>query len=220
MFCPQCQAEYRQAFTVCADCDVALVHALPTGSTQPSSSPAHGNGTCCPIWRGISQNTCVEICLELKAAGINYEVTQSVRSRIGMVVEFNYELAVASDDVKQARELLGLPDVLVEDLDVPVEPAEDEAGPAPPQENFTDSQLTFRRRTPATHWYPEDAIVQIWKQPAHDKDAILEMSLREHGIRTRREQLPDGEWAFFVAPEDEPAAREILRQVVEGTPPS
>jgi hypothetical protein len=46
------------------------------------------------------------------------------------------------------------------------------------------------------------------------------MSLREHGIRTRAEQLPDGEWAFFVSPEDEPAAREILRQVVEGTPPN
>jgi hypothetical protein len=45
------------------------------------------------------------------------------------------------------------------------------------------------------------------------------MSLREHGIRTRAEQLPDGEWAFFVSPEDEPAAREILRQVVEGIPP-
>jgi hypothetical protein len=217
MFCPQCQAEYRPGFTVCADCDVDLVHTLPTESTQPSSSPTHANGTICPIWRGISQNRCVEICLELKAAGIDYEVTQSVRSRIGTVVEFNYELAVAGDDVKQARELLGLPDVLVEDLDVPVEPAEDEALPLPPQENLIDSHLPFRRRT--THWYPEHAVTQICQQPARDKDALLEMSLREHGIRTRVEQLPDGAWAFFVSPEDEAAAREILRQVVEGTPP-
>jgi hypothetical protein len=220
MFCPQCQAEYRQGFTVCADCDVDLVHTLPPEATQPSSAPTQAKGTFCPIWRGIRQNTCVEICLELKAAGINYEVTQSVRSRIGMVVEFNYELAVAGDDVKPARALLGLPDVLAEDFDVPVEPAEDQALPALPQENFIDSRLTFRRRTPATHGYPEDAVVQIWKQPAHDKDAILEMSLREHGIRTRAEQLADGEWASFVSPEDEPAAREILRQVVEGTPPN
>jgi hypothetical protein len=219
MFCPQCQAEYRQGFTVCADCDVDLVHALVTGSTQPSSSPTHGNATFCPIWRGINQNTCVEICLELKAAGIYYEVTQTVRSRIGMVVEFAYELAVAGDDVKQAKELLGLPEALVEDLDLPMDPAKDEALPAPPQENFIDSHVAFRRRAPATPWYPEDAVVQICKQPAHDKDAILEMSLREHGIRTRAEQLPNGEWAFFVSPEDEPAAREILRQVVEGTPP-
>jgi hypothetical protein len=162
----------------------------------------------------------VEICLELKSAGIHYEVTQSVRSRISMAVEFNYELAVAGDDVKQAKELLGLPDVLVEDLDVPAEPAEEEALPEPPQENFVDSRLLFRRRNPTTHWYPEDAVVQIWKQPTYDKDGVLDMSLRENGIRTRAEQLPDGEWALFVLPEDESAAREILRQVIEGAPPS
>ena len=30
MFCPQCRAEYRDGFDVCADCDVKLVEALPT----------------------------------------------------------------------------------------------------------------------------------------------------------------------------------------------
>jgi nitrogen fixation protein FixH len=78
----------------------------------------------------------------------------------------------------------------------------------------------FRRCTPAARWYPEDAVVQVWKHPAHNKDALVEMSLRENGMRTRAEQLPDGEWAFFVSPADETAAREILRQVVEGTPPA
>ena len=29
MFCPDCRAEYRQGFTVCADCEVALVVELP-----------------------------------------------------------------------------------------------------------------------------------------------------------------------------------------------
>jgi hypothetical protein len=28
MFCPECEAEYRDGFTTCADCDVALVSAL------------------------------------------------------------------------------------------------------------------------------------------------------------------------------------------------
>ncbi len=28
MFCPQCEAEYREGFTECSDCDVALVETL------------------------------------------------------------------------------------------------------------------------------------------------------------------------------------------------
>ncbi len=29
MFCPNCRAEYREGFTVCADCNIDLVDALP-----------------------------------------------------------------------------------------------------------------------------------------------------------------------------------------------
>ena len=29
MFCPHCKAEYRPGFTICADCEVDLVDALP-----------------------------------------------------------------------------------------------------------------------------------------------------------------------------------------------
>lgn len=29
MFCPECEAEYREGFYKCSDCDVPLVHSLP-----------------------------------------------------------------------------------------------------------------------------------------------------------------------------------------------
>ena len=32
MYCPQCEAEYREGFDRCADCDVDLVHALPSST--------------------------------------------------------------------------------------------------------------------------------------------------------------------------------------------
>ena len=36
MFCPRCRAEYREGFTVCADCDVPLVPEL-SPELQPKS---------------------------------------------------------------------------------------------------------------------------------------------------------------------------------------
>jgi hypothetical protein len=36
MFCPECRYEYRRGFTECPDCNVALVHELPTKTkTEP-----------------------------------------------------------------------------------------------------------------------------------------------------------------------------------------
>ena len=38
MFCPKCKAEYREGFTVCADCGVPLVEAL---TTEPEFDPVY-----------------------------------------------------------------------------------------------------------------------------------------------------------------------------------
>lgn len=36
MFCPQCRSEYREGFTRCESCDVALVAVLPPEAGDPS----------------------------------------------------------------------------------------------------------------------------------------------------------------------------------------
>lgn len=41
MYCPRCKSEYREGFTDCADCHVALVDALP--ATVPDDAPAAGD---------------------------------------------------------------------------------------------------------------------------------------------------------------------------------
>jgi hypothetical protein len=34
MFCPRCEAEFRSGFTLCSDCDVPLVDALPEAPVE------------------------------------------------------------------------------------------------------------------------------------------------------------------------------------------
>lgn len=228
MFCPQCQAEYRQGFTVCADCDVDLVHELAASpqpavpqTVSPSTSPAASSGEHLrTIWVGSRQEVCVDLCLQLQSVGILYKVAQNLKSRSGNVVEWTYELAVYPQDEAQAKKLLKLPEIIVEDSAEPANPTEDEALPELPEEEFVDRQELPSRQRPTAHWCPEDATVHVWTQAAHDADAIVEMSLKGLGIRTRIEELPDGSAKIFVLPEDEFAAREIVRQIVEGTPPT
>jgi hypothetical protein len=228
MFCPRCQAEYRQGFTVCADCDVDLVYELPASPqpavtqpvspcTSPAASPDDHPHT---IWVGSRQEVCVDLCLQLQTVGILYKVAQNLKSRSGAAVAWTYELAVSPQDEAQAKKLLKLPEIVIEDSDAPAEPTEDDALPELPEEDFADRQKPLSRQRSTAHWYPEDATVDVWTQAAHDADAIVEMSLKGVGIRMRAQELPDGSTKIFVLPDDEFAAREIVRQIVEGTPPS
>jgi hypothetical protein len=67
-------------------------------------------------------------------------------------------------------------------------------------------------------WYPDDATAEIWVADPPNLEEIVELSLRENQIHTRWEDR-DKKSVLFVQPEDEARAREILRQIVESSPP-
>lgn len=65
MFCPVCQAEYRQGFTRCADCDVELVTELPAAAIVRQTSGESGESEedpFCSFWKGDDPRILAELC--------------------------------------------------------------------------------------------------------------------------------------------------------------
>ena len=204
MFCPECKAEYRAGFTRCADCDVELVAALPE-----AGHGSMGRANMQEVWSGEEQQSCVEICLVLREAGIPYEVAQR-SAQFLQKEDARFTIAVPSEFCKQAKELAV--DVDGEDLEQQeiIQAAEDDSNEAP------DTREEKRRYL--TGWYAEDATIEVTSKSAREWTALIISSLRENLIRFRESVAPDGSKQIFVLPEDEVRARGIVREIEERRP--
>jgi len=213
MICPECRAEYRQGFRRCADCDVELVDTLPAAAPQPGEF----DGDLVTIWTGDDQSRCLELCLELKDAGIRYDVSQSVKSRLGMSVNWRYELGVPSDAVEAAKKLLELPDTVTEENSELTEEDEEQALPEhPDREQFAADDARIRRNYDSylDPWYPEDATVEIWMRSADDDSTTVELSLKANCIRAREEMREDGSKMYLVMPEMRPQREKLSARLL------
>lgn len=212
MFCPQCQVEYRPGFTRCSDCDLDLVNALP-------EEPEHASEASRIIWMGDSQESCVALCQELQNAGICYQVTEGMKSLgAGMSVRRRYELRVLPENEKRAKELLELPETVVEESSDWRDEDEDQALMEWPEGDESTPGAVRKGSSNLGPWYPEDATVEVFKETPEFESGLIEMSLKENEIRARIEVQKDGFKMVFVLPEDEAAAREIIREIVEDRP--
>ena len=138
-----------------------------------------------------------------------------------MRVTFRYALAVPADDEKRAKALLELPQKVIEqDDDIADLTAEDEdqASCELPEAEYVPED-DHKRDKYLDPWCPEDATVEVWTQAASSGSDGIEMALKENRIRSRVEVQDDGSRKYFVLPEDEPEACEIVREIVEGLLP-
>jgi hypothetical protein len=219
MFCPQCKAEYRPGYRRCADCGINLVDELAPMQREESARPTQLNDPR-TIWVGDSDTDCVEQCQPLKEAGIPYEVSQLVKDRRrGMQVIWRYELAVSHEDEARAKELLQLPESVVEWNSETTEEDENQVLLEYPEHFDSDFDLDEARRRGLylKAFDPEDACVEVWQEPQGESSAVAS-SLRENCIRMRAEPQPDGSRKLFVLPEDANAAREIVREIAGDSP--
>jgi hypothetical protein len=102
MFCPLCQAEFRDGFTRCSDCRVALVASLD----DPKSSRAR-------LWKGAQQAKLDRILRALDEQGIPCHFKELVNTTPRMQIlgirlgdqhpTFEYEVWIFRHDLDRAR---------------------------------------------------------------------------------------------------------------------
>jgi hypothetical protein len=208
MFCPECKAEYRPGFTRCADRDVDLVENLLEANTEDGD-----RSDLQEVWTGEDQQSCVATCLRLKDAGIPYEVAQR-KKQFFKGDEAHFKIAVPSSFYLRAKELAS-----GATLDFSDDP-EDQAIMELPDDGILASTDEARDETQYSRdWYPEDATVEVSSTLNVERSSMIISSLRENYIRFRESSSPDGYNQIFVLPEDELRAREIVREIEEGSPP-
>jgi hypothetical protein len=175
-----------------------------------------GSETFRVVWNGDSETDCVEVCRELQLAAIQYEVSQQPVSRSGrMGVIWKFEVMVLDSDYELAKEALGLGEDGNETEEQEFEIEENVASIS--QETSHQNQqkaLSYLRK-----WRPDDANVEVWSQNTSDTSSIVKLSLTENLIHFRLERADNGTLKYFVLPEDEYRAREILREIKNGDPP-
>jgi hypothetical protein len=214
MFCPQCQAEYRQGFTRCADCGIDLVFALADEAQNVPESPTEG--TLQSVWAGQDTSDLADACAKLKDAGIPFKV---VRREDRLFNIHNYpdaEIAVPPSLEEKALDVIYGPDDPNQST-VPTDESETEALMELPEQHDTKALEEGDDRYLAD-WYPEGATVEVWSETGNDLAWMIEASLRENRIPSRTEEFDDGSRKVFVLPEGEQSAREIIKEIVERRP--
>jgi hypothetical protein len=120
-----------------------------------------------------------------------------------------YAVRVFSSDAAKAKEFLSdIRESAPFALDQP-----DDLDPESPRQAFAPASK------PEHQWNPAAANLEIWTGEDGALAELLEACLRENRIGVRREGAELSRFRLLIMPVDESAAREIIREVREATPP-
>jgi hypothetical protein len=112
MFCPECGSEYREGFTACAECEVALVPDLPAEFAEPEPD---GEETLVTVLAAGDLSLLTRARSLLEAEGIPYSMDgEGLQNLFGAgMIGLGYNqivgpphLKVREEDEARARELL------------------------------------------------------------------------------------------------------------------
>jgi hypothetical protein len=110
MICPQCRAEYREGYSSCADCHVALVHDLPRQSGEDSgyfdSHPTPGDpdqDPFCSFWQGDDPRLHAELCELLEEEGIAHKTIRREDHLFNLNSKSGFQIGIPFSQFEKAE---------------------------------------------------------------------------------------------------------------------
>lgn len=207
-YCPACDSEYSSAHEKCTVCGVDLVPEEKRGLPR---SEKEKHDALEIVWRGGDPVALSRVVAALEENGVRHHV-QSTSDHLVFELAMprpKYIVRVLCSDASTAREFLGqIQDNPFFGADLPVGAPSDEAADGP----------TPGRNAYPLHWNPASATSEVWSSDDSALIKLIEECLDENLIHVRRQGIEPGVMRLLVQPEWELRAREIVRQIVEGTP--
>ena len=216
MFCPQCKTEYRPGFTKCADCGVDLVTNLPPSAPVTDQQlPANFDGLDF-IWSTVSGALANRIHDALDAEHIFNRVTDR-DFRTGTGFSQGFYIWVKPKDSTSAQTILqrvlgkGASPV---EIDVQSSNTAQSGDELPESQDSGDPVPDDIADDPD----PDDATAEVWSGDDADTADFIANSLRGVGVGCVIDDA-SGRRRVMVLPSAEKSAREVVREIVEDSPP-
>jgi hypothetical protein len=211
MICPNCKCEYIRGVTQCADCGVALVDAL-----EPPKASLSDDVRIVALWRGNDPAECQKIKEALESADIPFTEPDTKGSFSFIATEQRMEIWISEADLERGRKILLDLDGRADPREL--SPEELEALALPESEGQDSTDQESRLENSSEDWYEDDPAAEVWSGESEEFADNLIACLREIGIASRKIS-EDTRWRLVVRPEQESRAKEIVREVVEASPP-
>jgi hypothetical protein len=203
-YCPVCHVEYGSGFELCTVCGAALVAAELRGRPLNEKERKEHIEV---AWRGGDPIAVSNAVAALREAGIRHHV-QATSDHLVFELAMprpKYIIRVFASDLPKVKELLtGIQDSPFFGHEISPDLSKSGSGPA------------ISTRQP---WNPAAATAEVWSGDDAALAKLLEDCFLENRIPYPRQGFAPGKLRHFVLPSDESAAREIIREVLEATPP-
>jgi hypothetical protein len=197
MYCPLCGGEYRPGFTVCSDCQVALVPDPPRAGSPNASNDNSDEKSFALVWSGNDSRLHAEICEALDREKIPARSLGSEDHLFNLATRPAFEVYVPADLVNSAREAIKQ----VAAMEEIAEPSESDLLEIPAEEGSpNDNDEDEEERRDSRGLDPQDATVAIWSGQNRELAAMIASSLRENHIPYRSD--PDLSDPDLAAPPD------------------